>query len=292
MTEVDGDVGGGACPGPAGVSIGTAADYVGVSVETLRAWQRRYGVGASAVTPGGHRRYTFDDLVRLRTVRDLVAAGESTATAVRAVQGTRQPQTAPEPDVSAARRLAGACMELDGHIARQLVGAVLAADGVIRTWESLVRPAFTTLERLPLPAARTVGAEHLLSHVVIGTLGARVGREPRDRPAVVLACAPAEQHELPMAVLAAALAERAVRATLLGGRTPAATLVAAAGMPGSGRIVLYAHLPIDDPEAAIRSLPDPAAVVAAGPAWDGVPLDPAVRVCNDLADCLAVVGSR
>ncbi|MCE3551017.1 MerR family transcriptional regulator [Pseudonocardia sp. RS11V-5] len=289
MTEVDGNVGGGACPGPAGVSIGTAADYVGVSVETLRAWQRRYGVGASAVTPGGHRRYTFDDLVRLRTVHDLVEAGESTATAVRAVQGPRQPQVAPDPDVSAARRLAGACMELDGYAARQLVGIALAADGVVRTWEALIRPAFTTLERLPLPPARTVGAEHLLSHVVLGTLGARVGREPRDRSAVVLACAPAEQHELPMAVLAAALAERAMRATLLGSRTPAATVAAAAVMPTSVRVVLYAHLQLDDPGGVIHSLPDPTAVVAAGPAWDGVPLDPAVRVCNDLSDCLSML---
>jgi DNA-binding transcriptional MerR regulator len=273
--------------GPAGVPIGAAADYVGVSVETLRAWQRRYGVGASAVTPGGHRRYTFDDLVRLRTVRDLVTAGHSTATAVRAVQGPRQQPVAPDPDESAARRLAGACMELDGHVARQLVGATLAVDGVVRSWESLVRPAFIMLERTPLPPARMVGAEHLLSHVVVGALGARVGREPLDRPAVVLACAPAEQHELPMVVLGAALAERAVRATVLGGRTPAATLLAAAGLPGSGQVVLYAHLQLDDPAGAIRSLPDPTAVIAAGPAWDGVPVDATVRVCNDLVDCLA-----
>jgi DNA-binding transcriptional MerR regulator len=278
-------------PGPAGVSIGAAADYVGVSVETLRAWQRRYGVGASAVTPGRHRRYTFDDLVRLRTVHDLVEAGESTAAAVRAVQGPRKPHATPDPDVSAVRKLAGACMDFDGHAARQIVGATLAADGVVRTWESLVRPAFITLERLPLPPARTVGAEHLLSHVVTGAMGARVGREPPDAPAVVLACAPAEQHELPMTVLAAALAERAVRATLLGARTPAATLLAAAGLPGAGRIVVYAQMRLDDPEGAVRSLPDPGAVVAAGPAWDGVVLEPAVQLCNGLADCLAVVGT-
>lgn len=288
---MDSGMGHGPCPGPAGVSIGAAADYVGVSVETLRAWQRRYGVGASAVTPGGHRRYTFDDMVRLRTVRDLIEAGESTAAAVRAVQGPRRPHVAPEPDVSTARKLAAACMELDGYAARHLVGAALAAEGVVRMWEALVRPAFTTLERLPLPAARTVGAEHLLSHVVLGTLGARVGREPRDRSAVVLACAPAEQHELPMAMLAAALAERAVRATLLGSRTPAATLLAAAGLPNSARMVLYAHMRLDDPEGAIRTLPDPAAVIAAGPAWEGVPLDPAVRVCNDVVACLAAIGT-
>ncbi|MFC5951424.1 MerR family transcriptional regulator [Pseudonocardia lutea] len=278
-------------PGPAGVSIGAAADYVGVSVETLRAWQRRYGIGASAVTPGGHRRYTFDDLVRLRTVRDLVAAGTSTAGAVRAVLGPPQTPSAPDPDEPAARRLVAACVELDGHTARQFVGAALAADGVVRAWESLIRPAFVALERLPMSPARTVGAEHLLSHVVTGALGARVGREPPDRPAVVLACAPAEQHELPMTVLAAALAERAVRTTLLGARTPAATLLTAAGLPGSGPIVVYAQMRLDDPEGAVRSLPDPGAVVAAGPAWEGAALEPAVRLCNGLADCLAVVGT-
>ncbi|WP_345381897.1 MerR family transcriptional regulator [Pseudonocardia yuanmonensis] len=273
------------------MSIGAAADYVGVSVETLRAWQRRYGVGASAVTPGGHRRYTFDDLVRLRTVHDLVQAGASTAAAVRAVLGPPHPLTTPEPDEPAARRLVGACVELDGHAVRQLVGAALAAEGVVRVWESLVRPAFVTLERLPLPPARLVGAEHLLSHVVTGALGARVGREPADRPAVVLACAPAEQHELPLTVLAAALAERAVRTTMLGARTPAATVLAAAGLPTSGRIVLYAQMRLDDPGGAVRVLPDPGAVVAAGPAWDDVSLEPAVRVCNGLGECLAAIGT-
>ncbi|MFR9805936.1 MerR family transcriptional regulator [Pseudonocardia sp. RS010] len=271
--------------------IGTAADYVGVSVETLRAWQRRYGVGASAVTPGGHRRYTFDDLVRLRMVQDQVTAGESTATAVRAVLGPRQPQVAPSPDESASRKLAGACVELDGHAARRLVGAALAGEGAVRMWEALVRPAFARLERAPLPAARMVGAEHLLSHVVVGVLGARAGREPPERGAVVLACAPAEQHDLPLTVLAAALAERAMRATLLGARTPAATLLAAAGLPATSRIVLYAQMRLDDPEEALRSLPDPAAVVAAGPAWAALPLDPVVRVTNDLVDCLTVLGA-
>ena len=48
-------------------TIVEAADVVGVSTATLRAWERRYGLLAPQRTAGGHRRYTENDVDRLRT---------------------------------------------------------------------------------------------------------------------------------------------------------------------------------------------------------------------------------
>ncbi|WP_433505472.1 MerR family transcriptional regulator [Pseudonocardia halophobica] len=73
-----------------GLPISSAARQLGIDPETLRSWQRRYGLGASSRSAGGHRRYTGADLARLRHARDLIAAGLSTAEAARVVLASNQ----------------------------------------------------------------------------------------------------------------------------------------------------------------------------------------------------------
>lgn len=51
-------------------SIGEVAELIGVSVMTIRSWERRYGWPRPARTHGSHRRYSEDD------VRRLIALGE------------------------------------------------------------------------------------------------------------------------------------------------------------------------------------------------------------------------
>ena len=51
------------------------ADELGVPASTIRSWEARFGVGPSARTPGGHRRYTAGDVAQLRALRDLVSRG-------------------------------------------------------------------------------------------------------------------------------------------------------------------------------------------------------------------------
>ncbi|MFT7176173.1 MAG: DNA-binding transcriptional MerR regulator, partial [Halioglobus sp.] len=39
-------------------SIGTVARLSGIKADTLRVWERRYGLGASGKSAGGRREYT------------------------------------------------------------------------------------------------------------------------------------------------------------------------------------------------------------------------------------------
>ncbi|WP_185034123.1 MerR family transcriptional regulator [Actinomadura coerulea] len=57
-------------PEPLGV-----ARRPGVAPSTLRTWDRRYGVGPTGGGPGGHRRYTQADVVRLETMQQMISAG-------------------------------------------------------------------------------------------------------------------------------------------------------------------------------------------------------------------------
>ena len=68
-----------------------------------------------------------------------------------------------------------------------------------------------------------VEVEHLLAETAASALRAvSAAPEPRNGRPVLLACAPEEQHSLPLSALAAALAEQGIGARLLGGGLPAA----------------------------------------------------------------------
>lgn len=55
--------------------IGTVARLTGLKPDTLRVWERRYGLGASHKSPTGRRQYTQSDLEHLQLVAALVSDG-------------------------------------------------------------------------------------------------------------------------------------------------------------------------------------------------------------------------
>ena len=57
--------------------IGTVARLTGISADTLRVWERRYGVVEPVRAPGGGREYSRDDIERLQLVKQLVDAGDA-----------------------------------------------------------------------------------------------------------------------------------------------------------------------------------------------------------------------
>jgi hypothetical protein len=55
--------------------IGTVARLTGLKPDTLRVWERRYGLGASHKSATGRRQYTQSDLEHLQLVSALVSSG-------------------------------------------------------------------------------------------------------------------------------------------------------------------------------------------------------------------------
>lgn len=62
--------------------ISVAAELSGVSEQSLRLYER-HGIVTPDRSPGGTRRYSADDLVRLQRVSELVAVGVNLAGVVR-----------------------------------------------------------------------------------------------------------------------------------------------------------------------------------------------------------------
>jgi hypothetical protein len=57
--------------------IGTVARLTGISTDTLRVWERRYGVVEPVRSAGGGREYSRDDIERLQLIKQLVDSGDA-----------------------------------------------------------------------------------------------------------------------------------------------------------------------------------------------------------------------
>ena len=158
---------------PGALAISEVARLTGLTTATLRVWQRRYGLGASRSSPGGHRRYSPQDVARLRAVQRLVGQGLPTAEAVRVVLAPVEHGLDLPPEAHpVAHLLAAAALDLDGPSCRSLVRDHLATHPVDRTWEDVLRPVLAAVGERWAELPHGVAVEHVLSHVAAAALGA------------------------------------------------------------------------------------------------------------------------
>ncbi len=67
-------------------NIGVVSRMTGISMATLRAWERRYSFPSSGRTEGGHRLYSENDVLQLRWVKQRIEEGMQTLQAINALR--------------------------------------------------------------------------------------------------------------------------------------------------------------------------------------------------------------
>ncbi|MDQ2811102.1 MAG: MerR family transcriptional regulator [Actinomycetota bacterium] len=283
-----------------GLSAGDVARRLGIAVSTLRSWDRRYGLGPSVRDPGRHRRYHQRDVYRLTLMRQLTIDGVAAAEAARIARELRDPSAAAEIVPGAeetapagahiARSLRRAAVALDPGVLDRLIHTALT-QGVVQAWTTAFAPALREVGDRYTTISRYIAAEHLLSAAISAALAA-VPR-PDSRPSIMLACAPAEDHTLPLEALAAALAERGRASRMFGARLPADVLRDAIIRTGPTAVVIWAHTAgAADPgplAAAVNARPRPSLVAACGPGWRTQDLPAGVRMLTDLAEAVTMI---
>jgi DNA-binding transcriptional MerR regulator len=201
--------------------IGNVAQRTGVPEATLRAWERRYGVLWPQRTQGGQRLYSEDDVSRVRRMRALIAGGLRAAQAAKVVGGERA--AAANGDAVAALRadLVGAIADFDESAAHAVLDEVFARLTIVAAVDEVVAPALRRLGDMWAAGEVGVDAEHFGTNVIRARVmpmarawGAGAG------PLAVAACAPAEEHDLPLLLLCLGLREDGWRVRFLGARTP------------------------------------------------------------------------
>ncbi|WP_033435587.1 MerR family transcriptional regulator [Saccharothrix syringae] len=262
-----------------GLTPGALAGMLGISPTTLRTWHRRYGLGPSARTSGNHRRYTPADVERLRRMVELTAKGLAPAAAAGIVLSEPPPAVAtpaPRVDLSpdaarAVRRgfLNAAC-RLDEPLMRDLAVKLIAEHGVVDSWHQVFMPTLVQLGRRAAARGRGVEVEHVTTAAVLHALRGVPFPAAEGRLAALLACAPDEQHTLPLEALGAALSECDSTWRHLGARLPARALLDAVGKLRPAVVVVWAHRAELAREVPLRTLATrfDAVVAVAGPGWD------------------------
>ncbi|GAA2986765.1 MerR family transcriptional regulator [Actinokineospora diospyrosa] len=240
-------------------TAGQVASRLGVTESTLRSWHRRYGLEPYSARQGGQRRYNPEDLVRLTRMRELVDRGMRPSAAANLLHAAVALGDVHTAVVVAAKRL-------DTATCADLLTQTIHRWGVMRTWDRVCRPALTSVERDQRSDPDCVDDEHALSWSMTVALH-RVHR-PLRPASVMLACAPGEQHALPVEALAAALAENDVSAQVLGAAMPTPALVRAVTSTTPEAVVLWSHR--RDPEHHVAASAVAALgtrLIVAGPGW-------------------------
>ncbi|MEV6238293.1 MerR family transcriptional regulator [Lentzea sp. NPDC051838] len=258
-------------------SAGAVARMLGISPTTLRTWDRRYGLGPSTRHEGKHRRYNDDDVVRLKRMVELTASGVAPASAAASLTSSG------DPDFWAAAD------ELDAARMRRVAVGLIARHGVVHTWDAVLMPFLVELGERVSATASGVEVEHVASLSISDAM--RVSGAAAGVPSVLLACAPEEQHSLPLDVLAAALAERGQASRNLGARVPATALVSAVKRLAPEVVFVWAHDRVHADQVPLAELAG-THVLVAGPGWEDVPLSGDVQRVGTLAAAVETILNR
>jgi MerR family transcriptional regulator, light-induced transcriptional regulator len=219
------------------VQIGELSRRVGVGADTLRAWERRYGLLRPARSAGGFRLYSGDDERRVRAMQAQLDRGVPAAQAARAVLSTG-PAVAP-PDARA--RLTAALGAYDEGRAHTVLDRLLDDHGPEVALRDVVYPYLRDVGDGWASGELDVGQEHFASNLLLGRLLALLrSLDAPAGPPAVLACPPGELHTLGLAGHGVALSRRAWRVVFLGADTPIAMIAGAADSAGARAVVLSA----------------------------------------------------
>ncbi|HEX6148360.1 MerR family transcriptional regulator [Nocardioides sp.] len=287
-------------------TIKHAAELVGVSVSTLRAWERRYDLIAPRRTDAGYRLYDADSVRALITMRGLVLAGWSARQAAEETRrrtADRSPLKppaalhgpAPNGDIEALVRVAedfdvtGLATVLDHEFSTASFEAV--ADG----W---LLPAMRQLGLAWESGRVTVAAEHLVSEGVVRRLNAAFeasGAAARG-PRVLVGLPAGARHEVALLAFAVATRRAGLATTYLGADVPTAQWAAAATLGHAVCVVLAVSMPEDVVvlEDVVESLAaaHPALLVAVGGGLQDHAPQSCLRLGHEIGSAAAHLASQ
>lgn len=238
-------------------TVKRAAELTGLPPDTLRAWERRYGIVTPDRSAGGYRLYDERAIRRLAAMRSLVDSGWSASQAARrilaepAASEEAAAGSAPGPgDVDA---LARAGTELDGAALTRALDAGFAAGSYEQVVDDWLMPALVRLGTAWQRGRVGVAGEHFVSAGVqrrLASLFDAVGHHG-GRPLVVVGLAGGCRHELGVLAFAVALRRTGTGVLYVGGDLPAEAWVET--VRSQGAVAAVIGVPTADDVATARA---------------------------------------
>jgi len=217
------------------LSISAVERDTGLSKDTLRVWERRYGFPAPGRDAIGERAYTFDQVEKLRVIKRLLDAGHRPGRVVplpfAELQllslSTVEQTTRQVPVALASGDLATYMGLLRQHqiaeLRTELVRS-LSRHGVARFVTEVVSPLGTAVGDAWIRGQMEVFEEHMYTEAMQAVLRVAIASIPEPpaaaRPRVLLTTFPGEPHGLGLLMAEAIFSLEGARCMSLGVQTP------------------------------------------------------------------------
>ncbi len=232
----------------------------GIAADTLRAWERRYGLPMPERTPGGHRLYSQRDIYLVRWLIARQAEGLSISRAVQqwkdVTAGGLDPLEEPG-NTAALQGLPAAnanldalreqwlahCLHFNEAGAEQILNQAFALYSLETVVSDLMRRGLHEIGEMWQRGEASVQQEHFISALAMRRFDSLISATPppiHDK-VIVLACPPGELHTLPLLYLNLMLRQRSWNVVFLGGDVPAEHLEETTRSANAGLVVMSAQ---------------------------------------------------
>lgn len=210
------------------MGIGAVERDTGLTKDTLRIWERRYGFPRPQRDAFGERVYPRDQVERLRAIKRMIDAGFRPGKII-GLDVEALKALAPGGDVDARERLSGTLAYYIDLVRahqveelRNVLGQALSRDGLARFVTEVVAPLNVAVGELWVQGRMEVFEEHLYTESMQVVLRGAIAGVPRTplAPRVLLTTVPGEQHGLGLLMAEAMLVLEGAWCVSLGVETP------------------------------------------------------------------------
>jgi len=184
------------------MSISTTPTYnlkavikeTGIAADTLRAWERRYGLPMPARTPGGHRLYSQRDIEIIKWLMTKQREGLSISRAVdlwnELTESGQDPLPAPTPEIATVssanldtlrKQWLDACLVFDENAAEQVLNQAFATHPLETVCVEVLQRGLHGIGEMWYRAEATVQQEHFTSALAQRRLDALIAAAPPNR---------------------------------------------------------------------------------------------------------------
>ena len=237
----------------------------GIAADTLRAWERRYGLPMPQRTAGGHRLYSQRDIETIKWLIKRQAEGLSISRAVdlwneqigsgtdpladsvpagsAPSTGLTQFQQSDTTLDSLRTQWVEACLNFSEAKAEQVLNQAFSIFPVEAVCMEILQRGMSEIGNLWYENRTTVQQEHFASGLAIRRLDALLSASPAPtrNQTVVVGCPPDEWHTLTPLLLALLLRRRGLNVLYLGANVPAARFTDTIGQTKADAVVLVAQ---------------------------------------------------
>jgi DNA-binding transcriptional MerR regulator/methylmalonyl-CoA mutase cobalamin-binding subunit len=212
-------------------SIKAASQATGLSVETLRAWERRYGIVEPRRDESGRRVYLPEDVLRLRRLREATDRGHPIGRLATLSDEALSGLLAEAPAAIVARsapeafvvRMLEAARDYRAAECEQALVLAIALLDPRQLASEVLHPLLSEVGERWHRGEFAIAQERMISSAVRRHLGLvldAINRNAR-REQIVFATLPGERHEIGLLMAAVACANHGFRAHYLGPELPA-----------------------------------------------------------------------